>query len=315
MLTVLSRIAVKGSTLPPLLKTGKDVYRTYPSEIEKTMNEMLEDFGRTLKDEYKQTLTPEKYADEMYSTLFPSTIDYSDPEVIQTAQQVYDSKKLNSKMRAAGLDKQTYDMWFWSFFASYYRSLKQKQASQQRKQLELEQKLAKQKQKEQQKQQKIADKKKFTKIDNVFDQGDNDVIWKFLTEHKRDTLDFLNKIRHQFDQADDLFEQERALDIKDKVKVFSKKMRYNPADVQLALLPSSTQRDVLQNDIEVKYADFLRRIVPYVGNEIENVNLFIGRDGNLNGTVVGQKGSCKVQTINAFGPIQRPHFRVLVKRL
>lgn len=65
-----------------------------------------------------------------------------------------------------------------------------------------------------------------------------------------------------------------------------------------------------------KYFDLCDRISNVVG-EIKDVsNLSIGRqNGEINGYVLGAKGSCFVETISAGGyNIQRFHFRVLVKK-
>jgi hypothetical protein len=57
----------------------------------------------------------------------------------------------------------------------------------------------------------------------------------------------------------------------------------------------------------------LSRIEAAVGT-IENSDLYIGHNGEINGTVFGSKANATVQTIYAGGyNIQRLHYRVLVK--
>lgn len=72
-------------------------------------------------------------------------------------------------------------------------------------------------------------------------------------------------------------------------------------------------KKTLEKEAQAKYEDLCNRISAVVG-EIEDVsNLHIARNGQLNGTVVGSRGSAKVETIGAGGyNIQCFHYRTLV---
>jgi len=74
---------------------------------------------------------------------------------------------------------------------------------------------------------------------------------------------------------------------------------------------------VLDDEVVAKYKDLVLRITNVVG-EIQDVsNLSIGnKNGEINGTVKGSKGTAKVETISAGGyHIQVFHYRVLVHKV
>ena len=62
-----------------------------------------------------------------------------------------------------------------------------------------------------------------------------------------------------------------------------------------------------------KYNKFIEDAEYYVGEITAISGLSIGRNGDLNGFVVGTKGKAEVNTIAAEGPIQRFHYRTLFK--
>lgn len=72
----------------------------------------------------------------------------------------------------------------------------------------------------------------------------------------------------------------------------------------------------LQNEADRKY-DFIIERTNKIAGEIKDAsNLHIGKDGELNGYIIGEKGTAKVQTIGAGGwNIQRYHFRTLVHEM
>lgn len=70
--------------------------------------------------------------------------------------------------------------------------------------------------------------------------------------------------------------------------------------------------EMLQREWEFKYDDLLYRCESHVGKLVDTCFLHIGKNGSINGYVVGEKGRARVETIWAGGPIQRLHFRVLI---
>lgn len=69
----------------------------------------------------------------------------------------------------------------------------------------------------------------------------------------------------------------------------------------------------LKDEKDRKYQDLVKRITSITGDIVDAAGLYIGnKDGEINGIVVGEKASAKVQTISASGPVQCFHYRVLV---
>ena len=68
----------------------------------------------------------------------------------------------------------------------------------------------------------------------------------------------------------------------------------------------------LDAEVRAKYNDLVNRITEKAGEIVNADNLYIGRNGQINGIVNGTKNDVRVETISAEGPIQRFHYRVLV---
>lgn len=72
---------------------------------------------------------------------------------------------------------------------------------------------------------------------------------------------------------------------------------------------------LLDKEVKSKKAQFIARIEKKSGI-IKEVNLTIGSDGSINGTVNGNKATVSVYSIIAGGyNIQKAHYRVLVKEV
>ena len=70
----------------------------------------------------------------------------------------------------------------------------------------------------------------------------------------------------------------------------------------------------IEQDAEAKYNNMVAKIQGICG-EVTKANLYIGRNGELNGYVYGTEGNAEVRTIGAGGyNVQRFHFRTLVKK-
>lgn len=64
---------------------------------------------------------------------------------------------------------------------------------------------------------------------------------------------------------------------------------------------------------EQKYNKFIEDCEYYVGEITDTSNLSIGDKGDINGHVVGVKAKANVNTISAKGPVQKFHYRTLIK--
>ena len=73
---------------------------------------------------------------------------------------------------------------------------------------------------------------------------------------------------------------------------------------------------IIEDEKTLKYKDFVARITKEVG-EITDVSALSigGKQGEINGIVIGKNGKARVETIMAGGyNIQCLHYRVLVKK-
>lgn len=74
-------------------------------------------------------------------------------------------------------------------------------------------------------------------------------------------------------------------------------------------------RDI-KNEADRKYDFIIERTNAIVGTITDASNLYIGKDAELNGYIIGERGKAKVQTIGAGGwNIQRYHFRTLIHEM
>ena len=109
-------------------------------------------------------------------------------------------------------------------------------------------------------------------------------------------------------------------DVKQKIKEFESKQTKNDLNIignmRYDLLQHRGDKflnEILDREVKAKKVHFISRIEKKSG-EIKEVNLNIGVDGSINGTVVGNNATVDVYSIVAGGyNIQRAHYRVLVK--
>lgn len=65
-----------------------------------------------------------------------------------------------------------------------------------------------------------------------------------------------------------------------------------------------------------KILDLLSRVKDIIGTIMDASNLSIGYKGDIVGTIVGDKGKCRIETIGAGGyNIQCYHFRTLINKI
>lgn len=75
-------------------------------------------------------------------------------------------------------------------------------------------------------------------------------------------------------------------------------------------------KEMLDEEWVRKYDDLLHRIEKHVGKLADASYLSVGKNGSINGRVIGEDGrQAYVETIIAGGPIQRLHYRVIIKSI
>jgi hypothetical protein len=105
---------------------------------------------------------------------------------------------------------------------------------------------------------------------------------------------------------------------KEKRQLFEK---YNQIVLDLSFGYSSKDREerllkIIERDATLKEKTLIARVNKEVGLIVKALNLKVGLNGELNGTIKGENGICKIETIYAGGyNIQCLHYRVLVHRV
>lgn len=94
------------------------------------------------------------------------------------------------------------------------------------------------------------------------------------------------------------------------------KTHFNSVTVELSQLGSEMNdklESLLSSEVNKKRADFYARCYKVVGDITDASSLHVGRNGSINGTIVGKLGKAVVETIMAGGyNVQVLHYRVLV---
>lgn len=322
MLTVFSRLNNIPNTLPPVLETGKEIQQVYPKETDMAYEDFKNNpYFQYLKDEYKNNLTKEKWLEEKVTDWFPKTIDYKDPEVIRIAQENKD--KIINRLKRYEVPKETRMLYFWVDFSYFLHDYQEKLKREEKKIKELREREERQRIQ----QEKRDSKKRFVPVRDIFDKGSEDLIWKFLLEYKKETLEFFDKIEKDYKQLNKdkdfywnyiskkpgLLNTYKKKQIPEKILYLFDTKGYSVQDIVMALLPENKRKKIMEDEIDFKYADIVNRINHLCKGKITKVDLHIGRNGSVNGLIYYEGGVIKVETILAAGPIQRPHFRVLIK--
>lgn len=110
--------------LPAVYKTAKEVIRAYPTSTQKAMDDMLREFGGALKDEYRESLTLEKYVSDWMNELYPNTINYNDQSIKDFALENKD--KIVNRLKRSGFKGEELDLLFWREFKYFYNDYKNK---------------------------------------------------------------------------------------------------------------------------------------------------------------------------------------------
>lgn len=304
-------------------------------EVARNPNDLIKFYKDGLDFFYKELVTnnsyiPEKdkvsfdvFADTMFFRWFYMVDKLQTPEIRklieENKQKIYDKTKRNfSDFKPKG---NALDLVFWYTARDWYHDYLEKQKSLERKEKELERKRQAQLEREAKKQAK----KSFVEIKDIFDKGSNDLIWKFLLDYKKKSLEYFKDIKTEYSNLKEpksFYYSE--LNSKDSLKAYSllgndakaaylhQEKKYPTQDIIMALLPDSRLNKYLEDDIDVKYAELVKKIYQKTKGKITNVDLHIVANGNLNGYIYYDGGKIKVETILAWGDIYKPHYRVLV---
>lgn len=308
--------------LPVVYKTSKEVIKAYPTSTQKAMDDMLREFGGALKDEYRESLTLEKYVSDWMNELYPTTINYNDQSIKDFALENKD--KIVNRLKRSGFKGEELDLLFWREFKYFYNDYKNKLESMERKKKEAEEKAKRQAEREAKK----AAKTSFQSIKGIFDKGPKDLVWKSLLKLKDENKKYYINIKKEYDklkESDQYYieeldrmkysnnKQARNLNLNYKARYLNATKRYSLTDIALALSSNSVIEKVLNDDIEYKYADLIKRVYSKIGTNIENVELRNSANGSVNGFIKSDKGTINIETILAWGEVYKPHYRVLIK--
>jgi hypothetical protein len=103
---------------------------------------------------------------------------------------------------------------------------------------------------------------------------------------------------------------------KDKRTAYQSRWNFIFDFVEASTFNEEKFQKMLKRDADAKYDFIIERTNDIVGEITDATNLHIGAKGDLNGFIIGTKGTAKVQTIGAGGyNIQCYHFRTLINKV
>lgn len=116
------------------------------------------------------------------------------------------------------------------------------------------------------------------------------------------------ELKEKYSQSNDDYKKEkRQLLEKYNQIVVNLSYGYSPKDREERLLK------IIEREGTAKEKTLIARVNKEVGTIIKALSLKVGVNGELNGTIKGENGTCKIETIYAGGyNIQCLHYRVLV---
>lgn len=182
-----------------------------------------------------------------------------------------------------------------------------------------------------------------TKLINFNNAEKIEVIWAFLQDWKKDVKEWiidgcelLGRLREKHEEELHKFEQSE--EYKEKFNRYKEIYHYNDWRAKYELekvfdsryyseVPELSYKfhtrhgaydekaleKFLDAQVRAKYNDLVNRITEKAGEIIDASGLYISRNGQINGIVIGKDHPVKVETISAGGyNIQRFHYRTLV---
>lgn len=135
----------------------------------------------------------------------------------------------------------------------------------------------------------------------------NDKIDLFLAKWKEQAREYFTNLRAEY------------LEVKGNKEEFKKFKEYH-SQKELDIVSQMYNEDFLENVLKMEVVNkkktFIQKVEGYAGKIIDTKGLRIGVDGLINGIVIGEQDTVRVETIYAGGhSIQCLHYRVLVKSL
>lgn len=106
-----------------------------------------------------------------------------------------------------------------------------------------------------------------------------------------------------------------------KRRIRTLKDKYNQIIIDLSHGYSDKDREerllkIIEREAAAKEKTLIARVNKEVGSIVKALSLNVGVNGELNGTIKGENGTCKIKTIYAGGyNIQCLHYRVLVHKV
>lgn len=119
------------------------------------------------------------------------------------------------------------------------------------------------------------------------------------------------ELKEKYSQSNDDYKKEkRQLLAKYNQIVVDLSYGYSPKDREERLLK------IIEREATAKEKTLIARVNKEVGLIVKALNLKVGLNGELNGSIKGENGTCKIETIYAGGyNIQCLHYRVLVHKV
>ena len=103
-----------------------------------------------------------------------------------------------------------------------------------------------------------------------------------------------------------------------KLELIEKYGKWVVGDLALRSLKDAHEQIIknIERDGEAKENMLIKRVNKEIGKIVNALNLNVGVNGELNGTIKGENGTCKIETIYAGGyNVQCLHYRVLVHKV
>lgn len=145
------------------------------------------------------------------------------------------------------------------------------------------------------------------KLNNKLEQNGEDIIDFFLAYWREKAYHVYTELRKEYDSIRSDFHK--------RIKFMNE---ISKLDNQI-ITHSAFERnlnDFLNFEVKKKKMLLLQRITKKAGNIINTNELKLGDNGEINGTIIGDKATVNIRTIYAGGhSIQCLHYRVLVKEI